>query len=34
VNLQVEHFIDRTGGRVVRDLGEGVALLADLLGAS
>lgn len=31
VNLQVEHFITRTGGTVVRDVGQAAAALAALL---
>jgi nucleoside 2-deoxyribosyltransferase len=31
VNLQVQHFVERTGGAVVHDLDEAVALLGNLL---
>jgi nucleoside 2-deoxyribosyltransferase len=34
VNLQVQHFVERTGGAVVHDLDEAVALLVNLLQAS
>jgi nucleoside 2-deoxyribosyltransferase len=31
VNLQVQHFVERTGGRIVHDLDEAVALLVSLV---
>jgi nucleoside 2-deoxyribosyltransferase len=34
VNLQVQHFVERTGGAVVHDLDEAVALLVSLVQAS